>query len=120
MDINKIKGSGLEGVLYTYIRGFYDLLQTGVLDLQAKMTFAIKDASFQVLRPNVIKDNIVIYADKKGLELVVFDLNNTKMTGNPEGIYLVVKPTLTLNQQNEIPTIFFNVIHCRFNLLSTF
>jgi len=102
MDINKIRGSGLEGVLYTYIRGFYDLLQTGVLDLQAKMTFAIKDASFQVLRPNVIKDNIVIYAEKKGLELAVFDLNNTKMTGNPEGIYLVVKPTLTLNQQNEI------------------
>jgi hypothetical protein len=102
MNVNTIKGSGLEGAFYTYIRGYYDLLQSGVLDLQAKMQFAIKEASFQVLRPNVIKDNIVIYAEKKGLELAVFDLNNTKMTGNPEGIYLVVKPVLTLNQQNEI------------------
>lgn len=102
MDVNSIRGSGLEGVFYTYIRGYYDLLQTGVLDLQAKMTFAIKEASFQVLRPNVIKDNIVTYAEKKGLELAVFDLNNTKMIDNTDGIYLVVKPLLTLDQQNEI------------------
>lgn len=102
MNINTISGTGLEGVLYTYIRGFYDVLQTGVSDLQAKMTFAIKEGQVQVLRPNVIKDNIKTLAKSKGLELAVFDLNDTKMTGNPEGIYLVVKRTLTPNQEQQI------------------
>lgn len=102
MNINTISGTGLEGVLYTYIRGFYDVLQTGVSDLQAKMTFAIKEGQVQVLRPNVIKDNIKTLAKSKGLELAVFDLNDTKMDGNPEGIYLVVKRTLTPNQEQQI------------------
>jgi hypothetical protein len=102
MNINTISGTGLEGVLYTYIRGFYDVLQTGVSDLQAKMTFAIKEGQVQVLRPNIIKDNIKTLAKSKGLELAVFDLNDTKMDGNPEGIYLVVKRTLTPNQEQQI------------------
>lgn len=91
ITLNNIAGSGLEAVFYTHIQHF-TFLETALLEGQAKITKYLADSSLQVLRPYVVKDNIPVYAKTKyNIDVCVFDLNDKKMFGELEGIYLVFK-----------------------------
>lgn len=91
LTISNIAGTGLHGVFYTYIHGYYTFLQSGILDIQSKMTIAIKEAQQQVLRPNVVKDNIKNYGASLGADIVVYDGNDKKLQGLDDGLYFVFK-----------------------------
>lgn len=91
LTINDIKGSGLEGVLYTYIRGYNTILQSGIRDTASFMAYNIIQSGLKVNRPNVIADNIITLGSELGVEVVAFDTNNPKLDGLDDGVYFVFK-----------------------------
>lgn len=91
LTLNEITGSGLEAVMYTYIRGYNTLLQAGISDIASFMTYNIMDSQQKISRPNVIADNIPSFGDSLDIEVVAFDTNDRKLEGNPDGAYFVFK-----------------------------
>lgn len=99
------KGSGIQAVLYTYLQDLA-FIESGILDIQAKLIRFITTTQQRLLRPNQVKDNIKSLMAKDGIELVVLDGNDKKAVdqGLANGVWIITKDAIPSNKLEKFST----------------
>jgi len=89
------KGSGIQAVLYTYLQDLA-FIESGILDIQAKLIRFIVDSQVQINRPLQMKDNIKAKMLEDGLEVVLLDNRDNKITNQSlsKGLWIITKDAI--------------------------
>ena len=89
------KGSGIQAVLYTYLQDLA-FIESGILDIQAKLIRFIVDSQAQINRPLQMKDNIKAKMLEDGLEVVLLDNRDNKITNQSlaKGLWIITKEAI--------------------------
>jgi len=88
------RGSGIHAVLYTFLQ-MLTSVESGILDIEAKLIRFIIDSQSQINRPLQMKDNIKSKMLQDGLEVVLLDNRDNKITNATptldKGLWIITK-----------------------------
>ena len=88
------RGSGIHSVMYTFLQ-MLTFVESGILDIEAKLIRFIIDSQAQINRPLQMKDNIKLKMLEDGLDVVLLDNRDNKITNATptlaKGLWIITK-----------------------------
>lgn len=94
------RGSGIHAVLYTFLQVLTSL-ESGILDIEAKLIRFIIDSQSKINRPLQMKDNIKAKMLEDGLDVVLLDNRDNKITNQSlaKGLWIITKDAIPENKR---------------------